>query len=71
MGFDAQARNVSWEMFTRRHRDAAMIAITGLALVGLAGLFRRRGGDNSATKSELGQASPAGGIVGPGQTVEK
>jgi NAD(P)-dependent dehydrogenase (short-subunit alcohol dehydrogenase family) len=69
--FDAQARNVSWEMFTRRHRDAAMVALTGLALIGLAGLFRGRSNGNSAQKSELGQASPARGIIGKSEPIEK
>lgn len=41
--FDAQARSVSWEMFTRRHRNAALATIAGLATIGLAGLFRGRG----------------------------
>ena len=39
--FDSKARNVSWEMFTSRHRDAAW-AVAGVGfLVGLHQLAKR------------------------------
>ncbi len=45
--FDDKARAVSWEMFTRRHRNTAIAAVAGLAAVGLLGLLRARGGPKS------------------------
>jgi hypothetical protein len=38
------ARGVSWEMFTSRHRNAATIAVLGVLGVGAAGLWRAAGG---------------------------
>ncbi|HEY3910242.1 MAG TPA: SDR family oxidoreductase [Stellaceae bacterium] len=38
--FDGRARRLSWEMFTRRHADAAAVVLLGLLAVGAAGLLR-------------------------------
>jgi hypothetical protein len=38
--FDSQARAWSWEMVTRRHAQAAALAVFGLAVIGLAALSR-------------------------------
>ncbi len=38
--FDDRARAASWEMFTRRHADAAAVVVLGLLLAGMAGLLR-------------------------------
>jgi hypothetical protein len=71
--FDDKARAVSWEMFTRRHRNAAMAGILGLTLVGLAGLLRARSqsNSNSSGHSVFGPATAAGGVVGEAQPIEK
>lgn len=73
--FDDKARAVSWEMFTRRHRNAAIAGILGLTLVGLAGLLRARSQSNSNSSSSghsvFGPATATGGVVGEAQPVEK
>lgn len=38
--FDNRARGLSWEMFTRRHADAAAVVFLGVLLAGVAGLLR-------------------------------
>ena len=38
--FDNRSRAGSWEMFTDRHRDAAVASIAGLLVVGIAALFK-------------------------------
>ncbi len=72
--FDDKARDVSWEMFTCRHRDMAMAAVLGLVGLGLAALLRGRSRSNSNTrspgKSVFGPAPPRG-IVREAQSVEE
>lgn len=69
--FDDKAREVSWEMFTRRHAEAAAGAVVGLVAIGLIGLFRAAGRRaQHAANSGMGPTA-AGGVIGEAQPIKK